>query len=91
MSKIDEILDKLVTDLGIYKDALVKNELDGIREAKAQLLELMLEVIGNAPIATRGTTQNPTNEKYWTKATTVMQKLIDEQLKRAYELFGKEQ
>lgn len=83
MSKIDQILNKLADeDLGSRAELM---------SAKAELLQLVLQVIGNAPIETRGITQDPTNEKYWTKATTVRQKLIDEQRQKAYELFGKEQ
>jgi hypothetical protein len=91
MTNYNESLDEILTSF--YKKTLrVDGNTPNARaEAKAELLQLVLEVIGNAPIATRGTTQNPTNEKYWTKATTVRQKLIDEQLKRAYKLFGKEQ
>ena len=92
MSKIDEILDIIVPQVGEVNGMTEDLHDKVIAKAKSELLQLVLdEVIGDAPIATRGTTQNPTNEKYWTKATTVRQKLIDEQRQKAYELFGKEQ
>ena len=99
---LDEQIDEILANLG-ERHIMVEHRLVHLgmpvqsgknietRKAKAELLELVLEVIGNAPIETRGITQDPTNEKYWTKATTVRQKLIDEQRQKAYELFGKEQ
>lgn len=88
--KIDELLQNLKQGRSFYEKYPNVPLDDQVLETKDQLYSLMMEVIGEDDIEVRGTTQSPTNPKYWTKRTTNRYGLRFEQRTKLNHLFGKE-
>ncbi len=71
------------------KDALYERyKVNLAKQAKQALYKDMLELIGEDDTEVRGTTQNSTNPKYWTKRTKTKNELRQELRNKLKEYFG---
>lgn len=98
MAKVDDLLDKQdwgyeyqMSDYATSKADELEYEREGkekIAGLKQALYKDMLELIGEDDTEVRGTTQNSTNPKYWTKRTKTKNELRQELRNKLKEYFG---
>jgi len=92
MAKVDEILQELSNTVFQHGKATRTNIPfhygEPMKDAKQALYKDMLELIGEDDTEVRGTTQNSTNPKYWTKRTKTKNELRQELRNKLKEYFG---